>query len=68
VEINNYVVEGLVNIGASMSIMVTTTIRELGIMHLVASFETYKIASRVVMQAMGRISKVFMKVGMYNAT
>ncbi len=62
-EINNYVVEGLVDIGASMSIMVATIIRELGIMHLVASFETYKITSRVVMQAMGRINEVFMKVG-----
>jgi predicted aspartyl protease len=63
VEINNYVVEGLVDIGASMSIMVATIIRELGIMHLVASFETYKIASRIVMQAMGRINEVLMKVG-----
>jgi predicted aspartyl protease len=48
VEINNYVVEGLVDIGASMSVMATAMVRELGIMHLVAGFETYKIASGVV--------------------
>jgi hypothetical protein len=36
VEINNYVVEGLVEIGASMSIMVVAMVRKLGIMHLVS--------------------------------
>jgi hypothetical protein len=34
VEINNYVVEGLVNIGTSMSVMVVAVVKELGIMHL----------------------------------
>jgi len=48
VEINNYVVEGLVDIGASMSIMAVVVVKELGIMHLVNSFETYKTMSRVV--------------------
>jgi hypothetical protein len=48
VEINNYVVEGLVDIRASMFVMAITVVRELGIMHLVAGSETYKIASRVV--------------------
>jgi hypothetical protein len=48
VEINNYVVEGLVDIGASMSIMAVVVVKELGIMHLVNSPETYKTMSGVV--------------------
>jgi hypothetical protein len=48
VEINNYIVEGLVDIGASMSVMAITIVRELGMMHLVTRSETYKIASGVV--------------------
>jgi predicted aspartyl protease len=63
VEINNYVVEGLVDTGASMSIMATTVVRESGIMHLVTRFETYKTTSRVVTQAFGRIDEVPVKVG-----
>jgi hypothetical protein len=63
VEINNYVVDGLVDIGASISIMVVAVVRELGIMHLVTRLKTYKTTSRVVTQAMGRIDKVFIKVG-----
>ncbi len=47
-EINNYVVEGLVDTGASMSVMAAAVVRELGIMHLVNNSETYKIASGVV--------------------
>jgi len=35
VEINNYIVEGLVDTGASMSVMVVVVVRELGMMHLV---------------------------------
>jgi len=54
VEINGYVVEGLVDTGASMSVMVAAVVRELGMMHLIAGFETYKIASRIVTQALGR--------------
>ncbi len=52
-EINNYVVEGLVDIGTSMSIMAAAMVREFGIMHLVVGFETYKTASGVVTQALG---------------
>jgi predicted aspartyl protease len=63
VEINNYVVEGLVDTGAFMFIMVIVVIRKLGIMHLVIESKTYKIASRVVTQALGRIDKVPVKVG-----
>jgi predicted aspartyl protease len=62
VEINNYVVEGLVDTRTSMSIMVVAMVRELGIMHLVTEFETYKTTSRVVTQAMGRIDEIHVKV------
>jgi len=48
VGINNYVVEGLVDTRTSMSIMAIAVVRELGIMHLVMGFETYKTMSRVV--------------------
>ncbi len=48
VEINIYVIEGLVDTGASMSVMAVAVVREMGMMHLVAGSETYKTASRVV--------------------
>jgi hypothetical protein len=63
VEINNYVVEGLVDIRASMSFMAAVVVRELGIMHLVAGSEMYKTALGVVTQALGRIVEVPVKVG-----
>ncbi len=66
IEINNYVVEGLVDIEASMSIMVVVVVRELGIMHLVTGFETYKIVFGVVAQAMGRINEVLSRLEVYN--
>ncbi len=47
-EINNYVVEALIDTGTSMSMMVVVVVRELGIMHLVTSSETYKTTLRVV--------------------
>ncbi len=48
VEINNYVVKGPVDNGASMSVMAVVIIRELGIMHLVTGFKIHKTMSRVV--------------------
>ncbi len=66
-EINNYVVEGLVDTGASMSVMAAVIVRELGIMHLVTGSETYKTTLGVVTQALGRIDKVPMKVGVCSA-
>jgi len=48
VEINRYVIEGVVDTGASMSVMAIAVVREMGMMHLVAGSETYKIASGVV--------------------
>jgi len=63
IELNNYVVEGLIDIGASMFVMVIAVVRELGIMHLVTKFETYKTVFGVITQAMERIDKVPIKVG-----
>jgi predicted aspartyl protease len=40
VEINSYLIEGLVDTGASMSIMAAAVVRELGLMHLVFGSET----------------------------
>jgi hypothetical protein len=56
-------IKGLVDIGPSMSVMATNVVRELSIMHLVVGHETYKIASGIVMQALGRITKLPIKVG-----
>jgi len=63
VEINNYVVEGLVDTGASMFVVVVAVVRKLGMMHLMTGSETYKTASGVVTQALGRIDEVPVKVG-----
>jgi predicted aspartyl protease len=63
VEINRYIVEGLVDIGASMSVMAAAVVREMGMMHLVVGSETYKTASGVVTQALGRINEVSVGVG-----
>jgi hypothetical protein len=62
-EINSYLVEGLVDTGAFMSVMAMTVVRELGLMHLVSGFETYKTASGALTQALGRIDEVPIKVG-----
>jgi predicted aspartyl protease len=63
VEVNSYLVEGLVDIGASMSVMAAVVVRKLGLMHLVSGSETYKTASRAITQALGRIDEVPIKVG-----
>jgi predicted aspartyl protease len=63
VEINNYIVEGLVDTSASMSVMAVVVVRELGMMHLVIGSETYKTTSRVITQALGRINEIPVKVG-----
>jgi predicted aspartyl protease len=63
VEINNYVVEGLMDTGASMYVVAAIVVRELGMMHLVTGSETYKTALGVVTQALGRIDEVPVKVG-----
>jgi len=63
VEVNNYLVEELVDIGASMCIMAAAVVRELGLMHMVFGSETYKTTSGVVTHALGRIDEVPIKVG-----
>jgi predicted aspartyl protease len=63
VEINNYVVKGAVNTGTSMYVIIVAVVKKLGIMHLVTEFETYKIVSKVVTQAMRKINEVPIKVG-----
>jgi hypothetical protein len=45
-----------------MSVMAAAVVRELGMMHLVTRSETYKTASGVVTQALGRIDEVPVKV------
>jgi predicted aspartyl protease len=63
IEVNHYLVEGLVDTGASMSVMAASIVRELGLMHLVSGSETYKTASGAVTQALGRIEEVPIKIG-----
>jgi hypothetical protein len=63
VEINNYIIEGLVDTGASMTVMAAAVVRELGMMHLVTGSETYKTTSGVITQALGRIDEIIVKVG-----
>jgi len=63
VEMNGYVVEGLVDTRASMSVLAVTVVREMGMMHLVIGSENYKTASGVVTRALGRIDEMPVKVG-----
>jgi predicted aspartyl protease len=63
VEINSCLIEGLVDTGASMSVMATAVVRELGLMHLVSGSETYKTASSAITQALGQIGEMPIKVG-----
>jgi hypothetical protein len=58
VEINHHIMEGLMGMGASMSILVAIMVRELRIMHLVTKLESYDTISRVVTQAMGKIERL----------
>jgi hypothetical protein len=45
---NNHIIEGLVDTGVSMSVIVDSVVKELSIMHLVIGLESYKIAPGVV--------------------
>jgi predicted aspartyl protease len=62
IEINNGVIEGLVNIGASMLVMVANILQKLGIMHLVSGHETYKTTSRIVTTTLGRLDDMHVRV------
>ncbi len=63
VEISKCIVEGLVDTGASMSILAAAVVRELGMMHLVTGNESYKTASGVVTRALGRIDELQVNIG-----
>ncbi len=63
IEMNQCLIEGLVDTGASMSVMAAAVVRELGLMHLVSGSETYKTALGAITQALDRISEVPVKVG-----
>ncbi len=63
VEIDRYIVEGLVDTWASMFVIAAAVVREMGMMHLVVGSEIYKTASGVVTQALGRIKEVSVGVG-----
>jgi predicted aspartyl protease len=56
-------IEGLVDTRASMSVMAASVVREFAIMHLVVGHETYKTAFGIMTQALGRITKLLVKVG-----
>jgi hypothetical protein len=66
VEIDRYIIEGLVDTGASMSVIAAAVVREMGMMHLVVGSESYKTASGVLTQALGRIDEVAVSVGRVN--
>jgi hypothetical protein len=63
VEINNHTVEGLVDIRASMSIIVASVVKESWIMYLVTGFESYKIVFQMVIQAMGKMERLPIRIG-----
>jgi hypothetical protein len=63
VEINSHIVEGLVDIKASMSIIVASVVKESWIMHLVSGFKSYKIVFRMVIQAMGKMERLPIQIG-----
>jgi hypothetical protein len=46
-----------------MSIMVTSVVIKLGVVHLVPRHETYKITSSIITQALGRITNIPVMVG-----
>jgi len=48
VEMNDCLIEGLVDTGASMSVMAAAMVREMGMMHLISGSETYKTTSGMV--------------------
>jgi len=63
VEINNYIVEGLIDTGASMFVLAAAIVRKLGIMHLVIGNESYKTASGMITQALGRVDEIQVRIG-----
>jgi hypothetical protein len=62
-EIDQTLIEGLVDTKASMLVMATNVLKVFSIMHLVVGHETYKTTFRIVMEALGRITELPIKVG-----
>lgn len=52
------IIEGLVDIRASMYVMAIIVVRELGIIHLVVGHEIYNTTFGIVTQAFGRINEI----------
>ncbi len=48
IEINQTLIKGLVDAGASMLFVATKVVRELGIMHLMVGHETYNTTSGIL--------------------
>jgi len=46
-----------------MLVISTSTIQKLGLMHLVVGLESYKTTLQIIMQAMGRVENLLVKVG-----
>jgi predicted aspartyl protease len=63
VEISDCIIEGLVDTGASMSVLAAAVVRKLGMMHLVTGNESYKTTSGVVTRALGRVDEIQVKIG-----
>ncbi len=63
VEIQNGLIEGLVDIGVYMSVMVVRIVKELEIVHIVSRMENYKTMSNILTKALGRIIDLPVKVG-----
>jgi hypothetical protein len=68
VEMNRYIIERLIDTGASMSVMAAAVVKEMGMMHSVVDSESFKMASGVVTQALGRIDEVVVNVGGVHCT
>jgi hypothetical protein len=58
VEISDCIIEGLVDIGASMLVLVAAVVRELSMMHLVTGNESYKTSLGTITRALGRVDEV----------
>jgi hypothetical protein len=61
-EVSDHLVEGLVDIGASMFVMAARVVHELGIMHLFTSTKSCKTPSSVGTQALGRVNEIHVRV------
>lgn len=69
VEINNYVVEGLINTRTFMSMMVVAMVKELGIMHLVSKvLKITKSHQKLLCRLQVELKKCMLRLAMCNIT